>query len=162
MRTAIRVQRQTDQPPHGGTADQPPHGGTAARCGRGAGAADRAGKSGRSTEAPVFAPQASDVFPSRSLSAALSSTDSANSVFSRRFSSSNALRRRVSETSRPPYFALHLLEIPCRRDFDTLKWVRQAKLGKGGRDDLKPFAGTQRVTSPARKGWPGCGARYIL
>jgi hypothetical protein len=87
MLAAIRVQRQTDQPPHGGTA---------ARCGRGAGAADRAGKSGRSTEAPVFVPQASDVFPSRSLSATLSSTDSANSFFSRRFSSSNAFRRRVS------------------------------------------------------------------
>jgi hypothetical protein len=29
-------------------------------------------------------------------------------------------------------------------------WVRQAKLGKGGRDDLKPFVGTRRVTNPAR------------
>jgi len=29
-------------------------------------------------------------------------------------------------------------------------WVRQAKPGEGGWDDLKPFVGTRRVTSPAR------------
>src|SRR5205085_4460987 len=58
-------------------------------------------------------------FPSRSLSAALSSIDSASSLFKRRFSSSSALRRRASETSRPPYLDFHLysvaLEIPWRR-----------------------------------------------
>src|SRR6202047_1651952 len=58
-------------------------------------------------------------FPSRSLSAALSSIDSASSLFKRRFSSSSALRRRASQTSRPPYFDFHLysvaLEIPWRR-----------------------------------------------
>jgi len=32
-----------------------------------------------------------------------------------------------------------------------VKLVRQAKPGKGGRDDLKPFVGTQRVANPARK-----------
>src|SRR5579863_4058764 len=47
-------------------------------------------------------------FPSRSLSAALSSIDSANSFFSRRFSSSSDFSRRAAETSSPPYFAFHL------------------------------------------------------
>jgi len=47
-------------------------------------------------------------FPSKSLSAALSSIDSASSFFSRRFPSSNLFRRRASETSRPPHLALHL------------------------------------------------------
>src|ERR1700730_6240222 len=58
-------------------------------------------------------------FPSRSLSAALSSIDSASNLFNRRFSSSSDLRRRASDTSSPPYFAFHLysgaLEIPWRR-----------------------------------------------
>src|ERR1700681_4896604 len=48
-------------------------------------------------------------FPSRSLSAALSSIASANSFFSRRFSSSKDFSRRASETSSPPYFAFHLM-----------------------------------------------------
>ena len=33
-------------------------------------------------------------------------------------------------------------------------WVRQAKPGKGGWINLKSFVRTQRVVSPARKGWP--------
>ena len=47
-------------------------------------------------------------FPSRSLSAGLSSIDSASSRFSRRFSSSSDFKRRASDTSSPPYFAFHL------------------------------------------------------
>src|SRR5487761_1692315 len=47
-------------------------------------------------------------FPSRSLSAALSKSESANSRFRRRFSSSSALSRMASETSSPPYFDFHL------------------------------------------------------
>jgi transposase len=31
-----------------------------------------------------------------------------------------------------------------------IMWVRQAKPGEGGGDDLKPFVGTRWVTSPAR------------
>src|SRR5208282_4003837 len=48
-------------------------------------------------------------FPSRSLSAALSSIASASSFFSRRFSSSSDFNRRASDTSSPPYFAFHLM-----------------------------------------------------
>ena len=51
-------------------------------------------------------------FPSRSLSAALSSIASASSFFSRRFSSSSDFSRRASETSSPPYFAFHYVK--CR------------------------------------------------
>jgi len=43
-----------------------------------------------------------------SRSMALSSIASAKSFFSLAFSSSNALRRRASDTSSPPYFACHL------------------------------------------------------
>src|SRR3974390_2071921 len=43
-----------------------------------------------------------------SLSIALSSSASANSFFSLAFSSSSALRRLASDTSRPPYLAFHL------------------------------------------------------
>ena len=39
--------------------------------------------------------------------------------------------------------------------------VRQAKPGRGGWDDLKPFVGTQRVTNPARKGWPAMRKRVL-
>jgi hypothetical protein len=39
--------------------------------------------------------------------------------------------------------------------------VRQAKLGKGEWIDLKPFVGTQRVVSPARKGWPAIRKRVL-
>src|SRR5580704_14481554 len=48
-------------------------------------------------------------FPSRSLSAALSSIASANSFYSRRFSSSSDFSRRASEISSPPYLAFHLM-----------------------------------------------------
>jgi hypothetical protein len=37
-----------------------------------------------------------------------------------------------------------------REKMDADNWVRQAKPGKGGWDDLKPFVWTRRVTSPAR------------
>src|SRR5271155_6263056 len=47
-------------------------------------------------------------FPRMSLSAALSSIESANSFFSRRFSSSSAFSRFASDTSMPPYLAFHL------------------------------------------------------
>jgi hypothetical protein len=35
-------------------------------------------------------------------------------------------------------------------DFDTVIWVRQAKPGEGGWNNLKPFGRTQRVVIPAR------------
>src|SRR5271154_543844 len=58
-------------------------------------------------------------FPKMSLSAALSSSASASSCFSRRFLSSSPLSRLASATSIPPYFAFHLYNvasaIPCRR-----------------------------------------------
>jgi hypothetical protein len=57
---------------------------------------------------PMTHPRHHKFFPTRSLSAALSSIRSANSFFSRRFSSSGALSRRASETSSPPNFAFHL------------------------------------------------------
>src|SRR5260370_25090600 len=47
-------------------------------------------------------------FPSRSLSAALSNNEPANSRFRRLFSSSSAFSRLASETSSPPYFDFHL------------------------------------------------------
>src|SRR4029077_14007900 len=64
-------------------------------------------------------PRRQKFFPTRSLSAALSSNCSANSFFSRRFSSSRARSLRASDTSRPPNFAFHLSKVvpltPCRR-----------------------------------------------
>src|SRR4029077_12945637 len=64
-------------------------------------------------------PRRQKFFPTRSLSAALSSICSANSFFSRRFSSSRARSLRASDTSRPPNFAFHLSKVvpltPCRR-----------------------------------------------
>src|SRR5216684_1569458 len=57
-------------------------------------------------EAPCRRPHT--FFPSRSLSAALSSIASASSFLSRRFSSSSDFNRRASDTSNPPYFAFHL------------------------------------------------------
>src|SRR5205814_8648520 len=53
-------------------------------------------------------PRRQKFFPTRSLSAALSSICSATSFFSRRFSSSRARSLRASDTSRPPNFASHL------------------------------------------------------
>jgi hypothetical protein len=47
-------------------------------------------------------------FEAISFSIALSSIESANSFFSRRFSSSNDRSRRASETSRPPNLDFHL------------------------------------------------------
>ena len=47
-------------------------------------------------------------FPKRSFSAALSSMESASSRFNRVFSSSSALSRLASETSKPPNLAFHL------------------------------------------------------
>ncbi len=58
-------------------------------------------------------------FELMSFSMALSSIDSASSLFSFRFSSSRTFSRRASETSSPPYFDFHLnkvaLLIPCLR-----------------------------------------------
>ena len=53
-------------------------------------------------------PRRQKFFPTRSLSAALSSICSANSFFSRRFSSSRDFSLRASDTSNPPNFAFHL------------------------------------------------------
>ena len=47
-------------------------------------------------------------FAATSFNIALSSIASANSFFSRAFSSSSAFSRRASETSSPPYLAFHL------------------------------------------------------
>ena len=56
-------------------------------------------------------PQALAVFSEQILEPALSSIASASSFFRRRFSSSSDFNRRASETSTPPYFAFHLIEI---------------------------------------------------
>src|SRR6266568_3513459 len=64
-------------------------------------------------------PRRQKFFPTRSLSAALSSICSASSFFNLRFSSSRAFSFLASETSIPPNFPFHLYKvvplIPCRR-----------------------------------------------
>ena len=78
-------------------------------------------------------------FPSRSLSAALSSIDSASSRFKRRFSSSRALRRRASGTSSPP------------TSISTCKVSRLRSRGAG-----TPLRSSPLPRAPAT---PLCGAR---